>query len=94
MSSSCSIEVTTPLHPSEFDLTPTLQLCRTDTQWKEDTMGAKTEFGKEKIVIDPRALSRVEHSLRRGRMCSVWRGEWRMSKKEKQDNTDKQNEQD
>ena len=76
------IEVTTPLHPSEFDLTPTLQLCRTDTQWKEDTMGAKTEFGKEKIVIDPRALSRVEHSLRRGRMCSVWRGEWRMSKKE------------
>ena len=29
------LELTDSLHPSEFDKTPNLQLCRTDSQWKD-----------------------------------------------------------
>ena len=74
------LELTDSLHPSEFDKTPSLLLCRTDSQWKEDKLGARTEFGQKKLVIDPRSLSRLEQTLRKGRMCLVWRGEWRESK--------------
>ena len=76
------LELTDALHPSEFDKTPSLQLCRTDSQWKEDKLGARSEFGRNPLVINPRALSRLEQTLRSGRMCLVWQGEWRMAKGE------------
>ena len=76
------LELTDALHPSEFDRTPNLQLCRTDSQWKEDKLGSRSEFGREKSVINPQALSRLEQTLRPGRMCLVWQGEGSREKSE------------
>lgn len=76
-----SIELTNCVHPSEFDRTMSLLLCRTDTQWREDTLGKLTQ-GQEKVYIQPNSLSRYEVTLARGRMCSVWKGMWHRSAQE------------
>jgi len=74
-----SIELANCVHPSEFDRTPSLLLCRTDRQWKEDSLGSKLNQGHEKVIIQPRSLARYEKTLAKGRMCSVWQGVWHKS---------------
>merc|ERR1719474_281931 len=77
------IEVASPVFPSEFDKSVTLLLCRNDTQLKEDTLLGKFDSCREKIVINPRTLSKMEANVFRGRMCNVWQGEWRTNKERK-----------
>jgi len=79
-----SIEVASPVFPSEFDKVPSLLLCRNDMQWKEDILLGKFEDGREKIVINPRTLSKMEATVFHGRMCNVWKGEWRTKKERKE----------
>ena len=62
---------------------PTLLLCRTDAQWKDDNLGGRQASSREKIVINPRSLSRQEFSCVRGRSCAVWQGVWRTGKEKK-----------
>ena len=69
------LELATPVHPSEFDKDRGLLLCRTDKQWREDSLGTKHEDG-EKIIINATALAKMEVTLREGRYCSVWNGKW------------------
>eukprot|EP00092_Neocalanus_flemingeri_P038172 GFUD01041549.1.p1 GENE.GFUD01041549.1~~GFUD01041549.1.p1 ORF type:complete len:1200 (+),score=378.78 GFUD01041549.1:57-3656(+) len=76
------IELGNCVHPSEFDRTMSLLLCRTDTQWREDSLGSKMIRGHEKVVIQPRSLARYENTLAKGRMCSVWQGVWHRSPQE------------
>ena len=52
------IELANCVHPSEFDRTNCLLLCRTDSQWREDSLGNKMTRGQEKVYIQPRSLSR------------------------------------
>ena len=79
-----SIEVASPVFPSEFDKVPSLLLCRNDMQWKEDNLHSKFDDGREKIVINPRTLSKMEATVFHGRMCNVWKGEWRTKKERKE----------
>jgi len=76
------IELANCSHPSEFDRTMSLLLCRTDCQWREDSLGNKMSQGQEKVHIQPRSLSRYEKTLAKGRMCSVWQGVWHRSAQE------------
>ena len=52
-----------------------LLFCRTDKQWREDSLGTK-HHTTEKIVISAAALAKMEVTLREGRFCSVWNGKW------------------
>jgi len=76
------LEISNCVHPSEFDKPMSLLLCRTDMQWREDTLGTKFMFGKEKVYIHPKALSMYPVTLAEGSMCSVWKGIWHKSNKE------------
>ena len=71
------IELTNCLHPSEYDRCPALLPCRTDSQWKEDRLRGNASLVREKVIIGPGSLSKFETSMKEGRMCTVWRGEWR-----------------
>jgi len=77
-----TVELSNCVHPSEFDKTMSLLLCRTDSQWREDTLGTKLAQGQEKVYIQPKSLSRYEVTLAKGRMCSVWKGNWQKSSDE------------
>ena len=69
------LELATPVHPSEFDKDRGLLLCRTDRQWREDSLGTQRDSG-EKIIISAASLAKMEVTLREGRFCSVWNGKW------------------
>ena len=71
------IELTNCLHPSEYDRCPDLLPCRTDSQWKEDRLRGGANLVREKVIIGPGSLSKYETSMKEGKMCTVWRGEWR-----------------
>ena len=71
------IELTNCLHPSEYDRCPALLPCRTDSQWKEDRLRGTANLVKEKVIINPGSLSKFESSMKQGKMCTVWQGQWR-----------------
>ena len=73
-----NIELGDCVHPSEFDRADSLLPCRTDLQRREDSLGAAASLGaRERVVIQPRSLSRYETSLKEGRLTQVWQGEWK-----------------
>jgi Janus kinase 2/BCL2-associated athanogene 2 len=71
------IELAYCLHPSEYDLPPELLPCRTDNQRREDLLGAgRSAQSRDRLVIHPSSLSKLETSLQEGAFCQVWQGEW------------------
>ena len=78
-----NIELLDCIHPSEFDKSRSLLICRTDAQWREDTLGTKLSNHNEKVFVHPSSLKRYEATLVKGKMCSVWKGVWNRSLEEK-----------
>ena len=71
------IEISDCLHPSEFDRCSLLLPCRTDSQWREDKLRGPGAAARERVVINPRNLSKHENTVKESAMCKLWQGEWR-----------------
>ena len=73
------------VHPSEFDRAPSLLLCRTHSQRREDSLGSRLNSARDKVIIQHPDLNKYEESLAQGRCCRVWKGVWRRSRTEKKE---------
>ena len=68
------------LHPSEYDRSDSLLLCRSETKLKADLVGgdaASSACDSQKVIIPFNALSRFETERFEGRFTNVWKGCWR-----------------
>lgn len=76
-SSQSSVVLLDCVHPSEFDRCASLLLCRSAAQWKADSLGNRPTQTADRLFIPHKSLSRYEGSMYQGRMCNVWKGEWK-----------------
>ncbi|XP_023327964.1 tyrosine-protein kinase JAK2 isoform X3 [Eurytemora carolleeae] len=67
------------IHLSEYDKCPSLLLCRNPVQWKHDSLGSKPSTTSDRYFIPYNNLSKFEGICHQGRMCKVWKGEWRQN---------------
>jgi len=65
------------IHPSEFDRCHSLLLCRNPVQWRQDALGTRSSNTSDRFLILYNQLFKYEGIEHRGRMCMVWKGEWR-----------------
>ena len=79
------------LHPSEYDKTHTLLLCRSIEKQEDDIykMGgaaqANHNFNSKPVFIEDHHLSRIENRKFRGHFTNVWQGVWSKSRHQKLD---------
>ena len=68
------------LHPSEYDKSDSLLLCRSETKLKADLVGGdatSSACDSQKVIIPFNALSRFETERFEGKFTNVWKGNWR-----------------
>ena len=68
------------LHPSEYDRSDSLLLCRSESKLKADLVGGdatSSACDSQKVIIPFNALSRFETERFEGRFTNVWKGNWR-----------------
>lgn len=68
------------LHPSEYDRSDSLLLCRSETKLKADLVGGdatSSACDSQKVIIPFNALSRYETERFEGKFTTVWKGNWR-----------------
>ena len=79
------------IHPSEYDKSPTLLLCRSIDKLQDDiykaggAAQANVDLSQKPVFIEDHHLSRIENRKFRGHFTNVWQGIWTKSKHQKID---------